>query len=251
MADTINKYHDDLTPHQMFIGMFDVLGFKNIVKAEKVLMNLISHYQELLHLKIEAATIPVISPNRLQIEKIGNTVFSDTILFWCDDDRESLDSFLVSCAYLIAAAIDSSWPLRGGIAYGTAVMSKRDRIFVGQPIIDAHKMESCQQWIGAAFHPTCFEHDVFSKMVVRHDAIVTYPVPTGRKKDRIKSDYAVHWGPYSSRGGFNLSKMLKELEKDSYSPHITGKYKSALRYLRRKCMGTHAWHSIEDLGPPS
>lgn len=247
MVDTIKKYHDDLTPHPMFIGMFDVLGFKNIVKAEKDLTNLISHYQKLLHLKMEAATIPVISPDRLRLEQIGNTVFSDTILFWCDNDSESLDSFLIASAYLIAVAMDSSWPLRGGIAYGNAVMSKRERIFVGQPVIDAYEMELCQQWIGAAFHPTCFDHSIFSKIVMKHDAIINYPVPTGKKKDRIKSEYAVHWGPYSSRGGFNLSKMLKELEEDSCSPHITGKFKSALRYLRRKCMGTHAWHSIEDL----
>lgn len=239
MTHSIRAYHDDLVPRPIFVGVFDVLGFKGLIESMP-LPRLLDNYRRLVEQKRWAAQIPVLGPRGARQWRIGTTIFSDTILMWCDDNRTALDTFLAAAGVLVAAAIDAKWPLRGGIAYGEAVLSTRDRVFVGRAIVDAYLMEQSQQWVGAAFHPTCLEHATLAHFLTGHDAVTKYPVPTGKIRSRIRTQYAVHWGPYSGAGRKNLEALAAGV-RDS---KIKRKYRSALRYLERKCRQHAVWNDV-------
>ncbi len=213
-----------------FVGLFDVLGFKALI-ASTPLTEVVERYRDLVRLKRLATRIPVIGPRRSRIDRVRTTVFSDTILIWCGDSATQLDSFLVACAALVASAIDAGWPLRGGIAYGDAFLRVEERIFVGRAIVDAYKMEQSQEWIGAAFHPTALAHPTLGKTIKEHDCVTHYAVPTGRSKERVASDYAVHWGQFSTQG----KRVLERSAASVTDSRVKRKYSRTLRYINRKC----------------
>ena len=238
MTNVINAHHDDEQPRPVFVGVFDVLGFK--ARLQRVpLPRLVEDYKRLLDAKQWAATIPVLGAQGAELWTVGTTVFSDTVVIWCDDGKEQVDTFLAACSVFVAAAIDAGWPMRGGVAYGSVVMSRRQRIFVGQPIVDAYLLEQSQQWVGAAVHQSCCDHPILGGFIAKHDEVIPYPVPTGRKKNRVRSTLAVHWGPHSSLGRSRLQTMRREAP----SCRDKRKYDRALRYLKRKCSDTSAWHA--------
>lgn len=230
------QHDDDESPRPMFVAVLDVLGFKARIDNTP-LAYLVPQYLQLLDLKRWSATIPVVTPGGTSYLRTPTTVFSDTIVLWGNDNKDALDTFLTAASVLMAQAIDSGWPLRGGIAYGEAVMSTRKRMFVGRAIVDAYLMEQCQQWVGVALHPTCLAHPTLSEWLTRHDEVIRYPVPTGRKRGRLKSEYAVHWGPRSHRG----RTSLEDLKSGTQDRKSQRKYSSALRYLERKCRNCRAW----------
>ena len=45
-------------------------------------------------------------------------------------------------------------PLRGAIAFGPAILDADRRVFLGQPLIDAARLEKKQRFIGAGFTPS-------------------------------------------------------------------------------------------------
>ncbi|SRR6266487_1107142 len=215
-----------------FVGVFDVLGFKNRIDSTP-LGELVAGYRRLVHLKRLAARVPVLEQGRSYVQRVNTTVFSDTILMWCRDSARELDGLLVASAALMASAIDEGWPLRGGVAYGDAVLTIRDRIFVGPAIVDAFLMEQSQKWVGAALHPSVLAHPKFGQSIRQHDCVTRYPVPTGWSKKRLSTDYAIHWGPFSTRGRRTLEKLAAPIK----DVGVRRKYRSALRYLHTKCKG--------------
>jgi len=61
------------------------------------------------------------------------------------------DNFLDTCNDLICHSVEIGLPLRGAISLGEAVIDEGNRIFLGQPIVDAARMERGQVFIGASF----------------------------------------------------------------------------------------------------
>ena len=86
----------------------------------------------------------------LQSVPIEHHYFSDTILLWTPLSAESLSPFLTACADLFVEALSMGIPLRGAISVGEAVLDKKKGVFIGQPIIDAARLEHEQNWLGLA-----------------------------------------------------------------------------------------------------
>jgi hypothetical protein len=61
------------------------------------------------------------------------------------------DNFLDLCNELLCHSLEIGLPLRGALAMGEAVLHLDRRIFLGQPLIDAARMEHSQQLIGASY----------------------------------------------------------------------------------------------------
>jgi len=118
---TVPVHHDSLEPQQAHIAFFDVLGFQSRLQQHP-LTEILGSYRSLAATKTHSGTIPILSPRGVAYYQVGSTIFSDTILFWCDADWGAVQSLLSASAYLIAAAIDIGWPLRGGLAYGECVL---------------------------------------------------------------------------------------------------------------------------------
>lgn len=232
MPDTI-IHRDSSEPQHAFIAVFDVLGFKDRL-AQTPLKQLIDTYRLLIDAKVQAGRIPVASANGLSVEISGTTIFSDTIVVWCDDSWPAVQSFLASCSLLVATALRRDWPLRGGIAYGEVVLDRVNRMFVGQPIVDAHLTEISQDWVGAAFHPTVFSHPLLGAQIAVHDEVIACAVPI--KSGAGPLTHALHWCPHA----ISARAAILKLRAGSSDPSVRLKYDNTLKYLDDHCSDFHA-----------
>ncbi len=166
----------------------------------------------------------------------GQAIFSDTILLWCDDNWDAVQTLIDAVAITIADGIDSGWPIRGGVAYGSCVIDQNTSTFVGQPIIDAYFTEQSQLWVGAALHPSVINHPILGRRIIELDNVIRYAVPVKNSPQQL--DYAIHWCPYSTRA-------LREIHRLSGLTTIWSakkKYAATRIYLRTTCQGWAALH---------
>ncbi|WP_461413852.1 hypothetical protein [Gemmatimonas sp.] len=208
--------------------MFDVLGFKDMLERTS-LADIASAYRSLIDAKLMAARVPVGARSGVSVEVSGTTIFSDTILVWSDDTWDAVQSFLVSCSVLIGTALGRGWPLRGGIAYGDVILNRAERIFVGQPIVDAHLTECSQDWVGAALHPSVLSHVTFGANIASLQDVIAYPVPV--KAGASPLSHALHWCPYSTDSRTHLATLRSAAR----NPGAQAKYDATLAYLDRHC----------------
>lgn len=61
------------------------------------------------------------------------------------------DNFLEVCNDLMCRGLEVGLPLRGAIAIGDAVLDQERSIFLGQPIVEAARLEGGQKLIGGSF----------------------------------------------------------------------------------------------------
>jgi hypothetical protein len=59
------------------------------------------------------------------------------------------DTFLRACNEMICKGLELGLPLRGSLAMGKAVLGNPEGIFIGQPLIEAARLEKGQKFIGA------------------------------------------------------------------------------------------------------
>lgn len=187
-------------PRQVFVGMFDVLGFKNqlyttgtAATAEK--------YRALLA-DVERNAETAFSKVAAQRWHLSRVVGSDTILAWSEADNA--DVFFGLCAQLLWTGIQHEMALRGGIAFGEAIMDRNASLYVGRPLIDAYVTESLQDWVGAALHASCLSSQGGDRMIARYELVREYDVPCKRsrcflggprKRDRPR--HAIAWHHYA------------------------------------------------------
>lgn len=80
------------------------------------------------------------------------------------------DNFLDLCNEVICHSIEIGLPLRGGISMGEAVLHLDRGIYLGKPLIDAARLESPQQCIGASFASSFLEQLVPERYKLGHIA---------------------------------------------------------------------------------
>jgi len=162
-----------------YLAFIDILGFSNIVKEQTAKNNLsiilgtvIRAVQKGLSGTRDGGGFYVkLRPNGLEIDitkaKVNNLFFSDTIMFWTNDDSaaslldliETVNELFVWCIYT------SRIPLRGSITHGNLqyndglIMHPNVKInqsaLYGKAIVDAAELEKCQQWMGCSFSESC------------------------------------------------------------------------------------------------
>lgn len=178
------------TPHLYSVALFDILGFEARfgtcgleAMAEKYdsligsVINRNQHMSELatmLHMEDEATWTA--EGDAFVCNRIYGAYASDTLLIWAHtlfpqarglSDQERIarssdpthgwaylpipcDRFLEACGELVCEALELELPVRGAIAKGMAIMDLERGVFLGQPIIDAARMEKDQKLIGAS-----------------------------------------------------------------------------------------------------
>lgn len=76
------------------------------------------------------------------------------------------DNLLDACNEVICHSLEVGLPLRGAFAMGEAVLHIDRGVFLGQPLIDAARMESAQKIIGASFTSSFMEQIVPSRYLL-------------------------------------------------------------------------------------
>jgi hypothetical protein len=198
-------------PQEVIVALFDVLGFSARVRNTE-LQQLGRSYRDLLKLKRRAGNVPVIRMGEGEVEewKSPSAVFSDTILFWADAEPKSAKSFLTTCSELLAKSLNAKWPLRGGIAVGECILDRNARVFIGEPIVEAHRLEEAQNWIGAAVHPSCINHSEVGALFTQGENVVQHTPPL-KQGYSTQITYSIEW---SSRT-IDWEDKLNTLENDA------------------------------------
>ena len=59
-----------------------------------------------------------------------------------------LGGFFEKCSIVFCEALRRKIPLRGTISIGASIMDGEKKIFIGKPLVEAAKGETCQNWLG-------------------------------------------------------------------------------------------------------
>jgi len=180
-----------VAPHLYSIALFDILGFEArfsayglevmAAKYDQLIGSVVQrnqHMSELasmLHMEDEATWTA--EGDAFVCNRIYGAYASDTVLIWAhalfpggrglsEHERAArasdpargwtflpipCDRFLDACSEVVCEALELELPVRGAIAMGMAIMDSERGVFLGQPLIDAARMEKNQKLIGASF----------------------------------------------------------------------------------------------------
>ena len=207
------------TPGLYLIAMCDVLGFSDFVRAHP-LEEVYEEYFALRNKVRSSQGIAGYTPRVPQaVPVLDGVVFSDTVLFWAPATGAP-QTLPMSLAFLLAQTIGSV-PVRVGFAFGKCVIDPANDVYVGQPIIDAYQTERRQEWVGGAFHPSCWKAGDLREMLLHWRTAVEYPVPVkpaksinpGEEGDPLL-EYALGW---TSLADGDVSDTLDQQERHAPS----------------------------------
>ena len=156
---------------------------------------------------------------------LDRVVFSDTILCWAHAG-EAVEILPVVIGQIMARAV-GSMPLRAGLAFGECVIDPANDIYIGQPIIDAYRTEQAQEWMGGAFHPSCWTmHGLLEKLCKGYErSAVKYAVPVKTAATRL--EYALNWPLLADTP---VSGDLLTAAETSAAPAAKVKWRNARRF---------------------
>lgn len=182
------------------LAFFDVLGFSARLQAEG-LDAIVALYNQLIDTTIkqheqnqrwEKAFRPVgeSSEGTLMIPVIfglplRSAYFSDTILLWAPLVPMFVRSFVTHCATFVCEALRMRVPVRGSLALGDAVMHRPSSTYIGEPIVEAARLENVQKWLGVAFATSAtwpeFMAEVDPRLIIEYDV----PIKEGSSADGL------------------------------------------------------------------
>jgi hypothetical protein len=181
------------------IAVFDVLGFSALLQ-ERGLGAVTDLYARLIDEAVtkEATrthTLVRLSGNQMASIWCGLPVrhahFSDTILLWVPLVQHFIAAFMARCADMVCEALQMGLPLRGGLAAGTAVMHSRTGTFVGDPIVEAARLEQSQDWFGVSLGDSMLAADISSEFDPQ--LVLPYAVPLKKGRARVYANLALDW----------------------------------------------------------
>lgn len=233
-------------PQLFAVAIFDVLGFESLVRSQG-LKEIRRKYQALID---RAVAVPDgrflnLVDGAMVLGSMQNTkshaYFSDTILLWQPLDRILAQPFVSRCADMVAMALTMEMPLRGALALGPAELDKESNVYLGEPIVEAARLESQQEWVGVAFAASAMWPGWMAEMST-HD-VVPYRIPL--KSEASRSDlcgaFALNW---CRRLGANAVPLLESL-RDRLPPTaeaIRRKYDNTIAFVHR----AEAWLAQAD-----
>ncbi len=140
LADTKMDFGDKM------VAFLDIIGFKR--KLEKIdIESITEKYRNLLML---------ISSVNQELAKRGNDlckyyIFSDSIILISNGDKdENILDFIIAVWKFTQMSMAMGLAFRGGISYGKVYTNEEENVFLGNPIVNAVKLEGVQEWIGVS-----------------------------------------------------------------------------------------------------
>lgn len=182
------------------LALFDVLGFSDLHKklgTEKLYLI----YEELIDKAIIEKTkegVKFLGATREGLFVVGNlevrfVYFSDTILLWTPFEEVSFPFFVTICSELMIDAIDIGLSLRGAITIGDAIMDRTKGIFMGEPIIEAARLEKAQNWIGVTFGSSFNKIGLNEAMINFTDIQLNYLSQMKEGYEKLNSRVVLDW----------------------------------------------------------
>jgi len=139
----------DWDKHNSWIAVFDILGFKNLIRDadRKVPCALLSgKLSEILQ---------QVQEDCLKVHQLKYMIISDTIVLFAPDlEPGSYGDMLQVCKALIRASISSRLPVSGAISAGVWFTAVGYHILIGPAFVEAYEYCEDQNWIGLLLTPS-------------------------------------------------------------------------------------------------
>jgi len=137
-----------------FVGVFDILGFKNLIRQTDQ-----KFPRAMLTGQLDDLLRTLDDQNVVEHGQVECMVFSDTIAIFApdlggDSPLRSYGWFGLLCTRLITKSLEIRLPLRGAISVGTAFTSTSPPIILGPSFLEAHQYCEDQDWIGLLLTPS-------------------------------------------------------------------------------------------------
>ncbi len=141
------------------------------------------------------------------------------------------DMYFRSLTYLFQRALKNGIPLRGAVAYGNVIINKGEGIFLGKPIVDAHKLEEAQDWLGIAIHPSCYEKfESLNSEILKFWFSEHSPKVKSDYTEKIK--YVLNWAQNENiEIDPQIIVNLKQMRNDSKDEEVINKYDNTINYV--------------------
>jgi hypothetical protein len=252
------------SPLGYIVALFDILGFEFRLKKYG-LDEILYRYQKIVDLvknneeknKILFDKLQIVGP--LLIKDGPPAVFydikaiysSDSILVWSNLAWEMaqsqpiellkknenhpafgyfskpvpLEPFLTICAEIICKSIEFDLPLRGAIAMGDAVLNEHEGIFLGDPIVDAARLERGQNCIGASICNSFMEQEDHKRFFLPYTKQFKEDFKETRKESAL--NWPLFWN--NSRKNMDLKTTIEKL---AYQNNNHQYYANTIEFIR-------------------
>src|SRR5215213_140269 len=181
------------------LGVFDVLGFSALI-GSRSLKEVTSLYERLIAEAVTKEAVRTFGIIRLNDRESATTMFalpvrhthfSDTIILWVPLVQHFIAPFIGRCSGLVCEALKMGLPLRGALAVGPAVLHSGSGTFVGQPIVEAARLEQAQNWLGVSLGLSMLASDVSREF--DPNFILPYDAPVKPRRKHLSSGLALDW----------------------------------------------------------
>jgi hypothetical protein len=210
------------------MAFFDIMGSSQRIASGQLetVYNFYSYMTELC----AKQTVPLSFPGVLPEEKgkeivclfpVKHAFFSDTFILWVENDsfmKPRFGGFYEWCTHIFIEAIKRGIPLRGAISRGQAIMDDDKKIYLGEPIVEAAKLEHMQSWLGVTLGLSC-------RMIQPTEVFCLLPYNQHLKTEIIKSpnnievmaegkvrNMAVGWGGIASNFVLDWPRIWRNQE---------------------------------------
>ena len=218
------------------LAVFDVLGFSTRLSATG-LKGMTTLYDKLIEEAVMKEAMRTMGAFRVDNRSTAGTLFalpvrhthfSDTIILWVPLVQHFISPFIARCADLICEALRLDLPLRGALAVGSAVLHSRTGTFIGQPIVEAARLEQAQNWIGASLGLSMLASDVSQEF--DPNLILPYDAPTKPNKKHLLSGLAIDWPRrFAERFGDSPAHLLEAM---NTSPSHARYYENTIAFAK-------------------
>lgn len=209
------------SPYGYLVALFDVLGFeqkldeiglKEMLSRYEALIEVVNYRKEQVRRvfgDLGFSEAPYFSSDGdvFIFNEIHGAYASDSILLWTnrswpeargktiEECKNHLndpakawafqpipcDNFFDICNDIMCRSLEVGLPLRGAISVGDAIFDEGRNIFLGQPIVEATRLEKGQQFIGTSFCSSAINQKIPKRYFLKFDR-------------HIKDSFEGNWG---------------------------------------------------------
>jgi hypothetical protein len=162
---------------------------------------------------------------------IHTAYFSDSLLLWVHYHPGHVQEFFERCARVFCEALDLGLPVRGAVTVGRAVLDKGRNIYLGEPLVEAARLEAKLDWIGLALGSS-FRSETL-RIPVPPDTVSPFTPPLKTGGGDLCSDLVLDW-PRVWRESFSSSAVdrLQSLCRPDLPEALQQRYRDAISFYK-------------------
>ena len=215
------------TQKNCWIGIFDILGFKNLIRlAEHEI------HRELLTEKLDELT-QTLNSDPVKHGRLDYLIFSDTFVVLAPDlEPSSYPWFLRACKNLIDRSIYIELPLRGAISVGLIFVTMEPPIILESSFVEAYEYCEDQDWIGLLLTPSATSALRDKGLEpLRHDFVSDEQLPLRSKSTEGVVAYRFQNGCANFDSPF--LKHLRQMQHFAVNWQHKEKYERTISFIQR------------------